>query len=57
MKSSLMDLKVVGTLGLTEDDVEAIRSIDGVESAEGAYSYRCASVERTRHRRFFIWNL
>lgn len=37
-EASLMDLKVMGTLGLTEDDVKAIQSIDGVESAEGAYS-------------------
>ena len=33
----LMDLKVVGTLGLIEDDVEALKKIEGVESAEGAY--------------------
>ena len=32
-----MDLKIVGTLGLTEDDIEAVRAVDGVESAEGAY--------------------
>ena len=37
-EASLMDIKVMGTLGLTEDDVKAIQSIDGVESAEGAYS-------------------
>lgn len=37
-ESRLMDLKVVGTLGLTEDDVRAIQAVDGVESAEGAYS-------------------
>ena len=33
----LMDLKIVGTLGLTEDDIEAVQAVDGVESAEGAY--------------------
>ena len=33
----LMDLKIVGTLGLTENDIEAVRAVDGVESAEGAY--------------------
>ena len=32
-----MDLKIVGTLGLTENDIEAVRAVDGVESAEGAY--------------------
>ena len=39
-EASLMDLKVMGTLGLTEDDVKAIQSIDGVESAEGACKCR-----------------
>lgn len=33
----LMDLKIVGTLGLTENDIEAVRAVKGVESAEGAY--------------------
>ena len=33
----LMDLKIVGTLGMTEDDIEAVRAVDGVESVEGAY--------------------
>lgn len=27
----------MGTLGLTEDDVAAIKQVDGVENAEGAY--------------------
>lgn len=35
---NLMDLKVVSTLGLTEDDLEAIQQLDGVERAEGGYS-------------------
>ena len=34
----LMDLKVIGTLGLTGEDVEAIKSIKGVHEAEGAYA-------------------
>lgn len=37
-RTNLMDIKVVGTLGLTEDDVEAIRKLDAVEAAEGVYS-------------------
>ena len=36
-ETNLMDIKVVGTLGLTEDDVAAIKQVDGVENAEGAY--------------------
>lgn len=37
-ESSLMDIKVVGTMGLTSDDVSSIESIDSIESAEGAWS-------------------
>lgn len=37
-ESNLMDIKVVGTMGLTSDDVSSIESIDGIESAEGAWS-------------------
>ena len=37
-ESSLMDIKVVGTMGLTSDDVSSIEIIDGIESAEGAWS-------------------
>ena len=33
-----MDLKIQGTLGLTQNDVEAVSDIDGVEMAEGGYS-------------------
>lgn len=33
----LMDLKVLSTMGLTEQDVEAIRSTEGVELAEAGY--------------------
>lgn len=34
----LMDIQVISTLGLTEDDVEAIEDVDGIEIAEGGYS-------------------
>ncbi len=37
-EKKLMDIKVVGTMGLTSEDVASIESIDGVESAEGAWS-------------------
>ena len=36
-ETNLMDIKVMGTLGLTEEDVAAIKQVDGVENAEGAY--------------------
>lgn len=37
--SKLMDIRVVSTLGLTEDDVTAISAIEGVESAIPVYTY------------------
>ena len=37
-ETNLMDLKVQGTLGLTDDDVEALSKVEGIQSAEGAYS-------------------
>lgn len=37
-ESKLMDIKVVGTMGLTSEDVDATASVKGVQEAEGAYS-------------------
>lgn len=53
--AKLMDLKIQGTLGLTECDVKAVSDIDGVELAEGGYSTDVMSGEDDAGR-FFIWN-
>ncbi len=37
-KENLMDIRITGTLGLSESDLEAIKKIDGVEFAEGSYT-------------------
>lgn len=37
-KEHLMDLKVMSTMGLTEEDVQAIGEVNGIELAEGGYS-------------------
>ncbi|MBQ8768001.1 MAG: ABC transporter permease [Clostridia bacterium] len=37
-KEDLMDIRVVGTLGLTEDDLETLKAIEGVENIEGSYT-------------------
>ena len=34
---NVMDIQVVSTLGLTDDDVEAIKNVQSVEDAEGSY--------------------
>ena len=36
-KANLMDIQVIGTLGVTEDDLAAIMRVDGVKSAEPSY--------------------
>lgn len=38
-QSNFMDMRVLSTLGLTEDDIQAISSVEGVKDVEGAYSY------------------
>lgn len=37
-KENIMDIRVVGTLGLTESDLNKIREIKGVSEAEGSYT-------------------
>ena len=37
-RKNLMDLQVISTMGLTDEDVEAIEELDGIEKAEAGYS-------------------
>lgn len=37
-ENHLMDITVISTLGLTDDDVTAIKHVDGIEKVEGGYS-------------------
>lgn len=48
--SKLMDLKVVGTLGLTDEDVQALEAIDGVGEAIGSYSTDVYCGEENEHK-------
>lgn len=34
----LMDIRIQGTMGLTEDDVDAVKAVEGVADAVGSYS-------------------
>ena len=36
-ETNLMDLRVIGTLGLSEGDLEALRAVDGIKAVEGGY--------------------
>lgn len=46
--AKLMDIKAVGTLGITENDIRAIRKVDGVKKVEGGYSadFLCQGEDR-----------
>ncbi|MDY5845823.1 MAG: FtsX-like permease family protein [Bariatricus sp.] len=37
-RENLMDINVMGTMGLTDEDIQAIASVDGIEEVEGSYS-------------------
>ncbi len=37
-QQDLYDIRIVSTLGLTDDDITALQDLEGVERAEGAYS-------------------
>ena len=37
-KQNLMDIRVVGTLGLTQNDIEALKEIEGIKGIEGSYT-------------------
>ena len=49
-KEHLMDIKVMGTMGLTEEDVEAIEDVDGIELAEVPTAWTPFAIQATRSR-------
>ena len=42
---NMMDIQVISTLGLTDDDLEVIEDVDGVSAVEGGYSIDVLSSE------------
>lgn len=44
-ESNLMDVRIIGTLGLTAQDVEAIGKTEGIAEAEGGYTTEVMSVD------------
>lgn len=42
---NMTDIEVISTLGLTDDDLQAIEDVDGIEAAEGGYSVDVLSSE------------
>lgn len=46
-RENLMDLRVAGTLGVTEGDVQALKELEGAADAEGVYeqNFLCAAAD------------
>lgn len=38
-QTNYMDIRVLSTMGLTDEDIQSIRNVDGVKAVDGAYSY------------------
>ena len=36
--AGLYDIRIIGTLGLTQDDVQALQAVEGVQAVQPAYS-------------------
>ena len=46
-KKNLMDIQVMSTLGLTDEDIKVLKQVDGIENVEAGYSTDalCAGTE------------
>ncbi len=44
-ESNFMDIRVLSTMGLTEEDLESIRQVPGITEAEGEYSVDVLSIQ------------
>lgn len=46
-EKNLMDIQVMSTLGLTDEDIEVLKQVDGIENVEAGYSTDalCAGTE------------
>jgi putative ABC transport system permease protein len=55
--TDFMDIRVMSTLGLTEDDLDAIRQIEGVSRAEGGSQAELIALDGDSKRVFFVFSL
>lgn len=54
---NLMDIKVISTLGLTGDDVQAFAGLDSIDKAEGAYSGDFLTYDGENQRALHVMSL
>jgi len=49
-EQQLFDIRVMSTLGLTDDDVEVLQGVQGVRTAEGSYSEKVSTMVTEQQR-------
>ncbi|MCR5387649.1 MAG: FtsX-like permease family protein [Lachnospiraceae bacterium] len=55
--ADFFDIRVLSTLGLTEDDLDIIRKTDGVLRAEGGFQTELISFDEDSKKVFFVFSL
>ncbi len=55
--TNYMDIRVLGTLGMTEDDVAEIQKIEGIETAEGSYQTELFLVSKHRNYQMSVYSM
>ncbi|MBO7336201.1 MAG: ABC transporter permease, partial [Lachnospiraceae bacterium] len=55
--TGFMDIRVMSTLGLTEEDLDEIRRVNGVDIAEGGFQAELMAVDGDSKRVFFVFSL
>lgn len=55
--TNYMDIRVLGTLGMTVDDVAGIQKIEGIETAEGSYQTELFLISEHRDYQMSIYSM
>lgn len=55
-KTNLMDIRILSTMGLTEDDLNTVKNVYGVEEARGGYSADVLSIENNNQNVIKIYS-
>ncbi len=55
--TDFFDIRIISTLGLTDDDLAEVRNIEGVERAEGGYQAELIAQDEDRKLVFYVFSL
>ena len=55
--TAFLDIRILSTLGLTEEDLDAVRQVQGVSCAEGGFQTELITYDGDSKRVFFVFSL